>query len=330
MAGRASRKATAKSKPEGSVRTPRSGIEGESPRFCRMGRQLPIRGDPRLTIGELAVHAAQAEEMAVPPRSGAPARAGASWGEDDLERGEETQGRSESRPSRKARRGFGTRRRSKASRPSESRRTSRGRELATAHGAGESRTRRCPDGRTAQAVTKSGVSLGTSWAAQRSQGSWAQPLRRQEHPIRFSGRSRRASGAGGRWWLWRSGQPARASPSETQCDRCPVLVTGDGGDGEALVDEPRKRRIRRELSSPGGGGSRKRTESLARCFRTRADPVGSHGGATARGQRAAATRYRLLTRTDSEGKAHCGEGLGSPERGVEQSTQPWVSGRETQ
>ena len=115
---------------------------------------------PAAHHGGLTVHAAQAAEAVALQRRRAPARAGAGWGEDDLGRGMKTQGRSESRPSRKARRGFGTRRRSKASRPSKSRRTSRERGLATVHGAGESRTRRCPDGTTAQVVAKSGVSLG--------------------------------------------------------------------------------------------------------------------------------------------------------------------------
>lgn len=277
---------------------------------------------PAAHHGGLTVHTAQAVEAVAPQRRGAPARAGAGWGEDDLGRGMKTQGRSESRPSRKARRGFGTRRRSKASRPSKSRRTSRERGLATAHGAGESRTRRCPGGTTAQAVARSGVSLGVD--------TGGTAVARQQGPA-----SSEAGAPGSTFWPF-----VRARKRQGWRAMVAVEVRATGRSipiRDAMLSLPLpmagRWRLRCEASFDGraSGGARwtlgPRGDEVCASgrdpwhgvVRTRADPARWHGGATARGQRAAGTRYRLPMRTDSEGKLHCGEGLGSPGRHVEQS-----------
>lgn len=200
-------------------------------------------------------------------RRSAPARAGAGWGEDDLGRGIETQGRSESRPSRKARRGFGTRRRSKASRPSESRRTSRERGLATVHGAGEVENAPLP-GRDCRASGSEvrGFAGSRFRAALLSQGSRAQPLRRQEHLERRPGPSYGAQaqveGGGG------CGGPGNRP--EHPHSRRDVVAGLPFTAGVALsVRSPgrqlRKRRTEVDPRAPGGRSSRERTGSLARC-----------------------------------------------------------------
>jgi hypothetical protein len=254
-------------------------------------------------------------------RRGEPARAGAGWGEDDFGRGIETQGRSESRPGRKARRGFGTRRRSKASRPSKSRRTSRERELATVHGAGEVENAPLPerDCRASGSEAR-GFAGDRVWAALLSQGSRAQPLRRQEHPNRFSGPSYGAQaqveGGGG------CGGPGNR-PEHPHSRRDVVAglpIRQDGAFGEKPWSTCRASGGPRWTRGPRG--DEVRASGLVPWHgvrRTCADPARLHGGATARGQRAAGTRYRLPARTDSEGKAHCEEGPGSPGRRTEQS-----------
>lgn len=179
---------------------------------------------PAAHHGGLAVHTAQAVEAAV-LRDAAPRREPERVGERMTLKGEiETQGRSESRPSRKARRGFGTRRRSKASRPSNSRRTSRERGLATVHGAGEVENAPLPE-RDSRASGGEVRGFAGDRVGRRC-------CRKAAEPSLFGGRSTRfdslalRTGAqapgGGRWWLWRSGQPAGASPFETRCGRCPA------------------------------------------------------------------------------------------------------------
>jgi hypothetical protein len=283
----ASRNATAKSNPKGPQGHPDAERMGVSPSLCGMGRQLPIPGDAQPTLSGLAAHPAQAGEVAASPRSEAPARAGAGGGKDDLGRGHKTQGRSESRPSRKARRGFGTRRRSKASRPSESRRTSRERRLATVSGAGEVENAP-PPGRSCRASGREarGFAGDRFRAALGPQGSRAQPLRRQEHPRRFTGPSyRRASvEVGGRWWLWRTGQPAGASPFETRCGRCPASA-GDGAFGVKPRSTSRASGGPRRTRGPRGDEARASgLDPWHGVRRTCADPARLHGEATARGQ----------------------------------------------
>jgi hypothetical protein len=175
---------------------------GRKSRIPPNGKATSDSRGPVTHHGGLAVQSAQAEEAAVPQRRGTPARAGAGWGRDDLGRGKKTQGRSESRLCRKVQRGFGTRRRSKASRLSESRRTSRDRELATAHGAGEVENAP-PPGRDCRASGSevrgfAGVRAGRFWVERLR----AQPLRRQEHPVRYRwpfvrARKRQVEGDGG-------------------------------------------------------------------------------------------------------------------------------------
>jgi hypothetical protein len=122
-------------------------------------------------------------------RRSAPARAGAGWGEEDLGRGIETQGRSESRPA--ARHGGdsglvgGARPRGRATRGGRAETVDWQRFTEQA----KSRTRRCPHGPDAQASGSAGFRWGSSRAVLLSQGSRAQPLRRQEHPVRFAGPS---------------------------------------------------------------------------------------------------------------------------------------------
>lgn len=187
---------------------------GASPSFCRTGRQLPGREDPRFRAWlwqqsrpRPAAHSAKALEAAQPDASWAarcePERV---WERVIFERGRETQGRSGSRSGGNARRGSGTRRRSKASRPSKSRRTSRDLKLATADGAGESRTRRRLEGDAAKAVSESGVSLGMlggAGVARRRYPASSEAGAPDCFLARGVAQAVASSGGG----LWRSGQP---------------------------------------------------------------------------------------------------------------------------
>jgi hypothetical protein len=121
---------------------------------------------------------------------------------------------------------------------------------------------------------------------------------------------------GGRWWLWRSGQPAGASPFETRCGRrpasagqrrfrCEASVDGRASGGSGVTLGPRGDEVRVSGRDPWHGDDR-----------IRADPLRPHGRATVRGQRAAGTRYQLPARTDSEGKPHCGEWDGTTQNGA--------------
>jgi hypothetical protein len=291
--------------PKGPQGHPGAESRAKVPGFAEWEGDFRFEGTRGPPMGGLTVHAAQAAEAVASQRREAPARAGAGWGEDDLGRGQKTQGRSESRSGRKARRGFGTRRRSKASRPSKSRRTSRERELATAHGAGEVENAPLP-GRDFRA---SG-SEDQGFALVRAGRRWC---RKTAEPSLFGGRSTRL----GRLAVRTGAQASR--------------LKGDGGCGgpgnrpehphsrrDAVAGLPNRQewRLRCEARNDGcaSGGSEwtlgPRGEEVCASgrnpwhgvVRTRADPARLHGGATARGQRAAGTRYRLPMRTDSEGK----------------------------
>jgi hypothetical protein len=157
-------------------------------------------------------------------------------------------------------------------------------------------------------------------AALLSQGSRAQPLRRQEHPERCPGPSYGAQaqvegdggcgGPGNRPEHPHSRRDVVAGPVFRQGwrFRCEAEVDSRASGGPKWTRGPRGDEVRASGRDPWHG-----------VRRTCADPARLHGGATARGQRAAGTRYRLPARTDSEGKVHCEEGPGSPGRRAEQS-----------
>lgn len=201
--------------------------------------------------------------------------------------GIETQGRNGSSWSGNVLRGFGTHRRSKASRPSATRRTNRDLRLATADGAGEFETHRRPGEGAAQAASGSGVSLGIGRAVPLSRDRSAQPLRRQEHPVGFLARGVAQAMALGGGGCGSPGNWAGASPSETWSCRWPAIA--------GAVESGKRWWLRASGASsvepkpPGGLGPRERTGPLfGLSYPSR--PGGQDRSATARGQWFAVTR----------------------------------------